>query len=95
MKFDVKKEINLEIGQKLYGIIATSITTYDGVYSVVVEEIDWNKELVIFKVNQPCEFVACEFEDVECFVFETKEEAEIKSNTFKFGEGMYSYDEMF
>lgn len=93
MNFEYKKETNIREGQILYGIIAVSTTTYDGVHKVEVDEVDWNKEIVIFKVDQPCEYVSCEFEDMECFVFETKDEAEIRQKTFRFGEGMHSYYE--
>lgn len=91
MDFKYKKETNIKVGQELYGIIAVSTTTNDGVYSVVVDEIDWNKELVIFRVNQSCDLVACEFDDMECFVFDTKKEAEIRHQSLRFGEGMQSY----
>ena len=92
MKFKYKREANIKIGQRFYGIIGVSLTTYDGIYSVVVDEIDWNKKIVIFKVNQPCEYVSCEFDDMECFVFETEEEAQKRYKEQPFGKGMYDYN---
>lgn len=95
MKFEYKKEANIKIGQRFYGIVAVSIITYDGVYPIVVDEIDWNKEIVIFRVNQPCEYVVCEFDDMEYFVFETEEEAQKRYKKQPFGKGMYYYDDEF
>ena len=91
MKLTYNKETNLEIEQKLYGIIAVSIYTYDGVHPVTVYEIDYNNEEVIFEVEQPCRYVSCTFREMEDYVFESKEEAEDAESKLDFGEGMYAY----
>lgn len=92
MKFKYKKETNLEIGQELYGIIEVSIYTYDGVHPITVYEVDYNNDEVIFKVDQPCEYVACSFRNMENLVFESKEEAEEVKSKLDFGKGLYAYD---
>ena len=92
MKFTYKKETNLEIGQKLYGIIAVSIYTYDGVHPVTVYEIDYNNEEVIFEVEQPCRYVSCTFREMEDYVFESKEEAENAESNTEFGMGPWAYE---
>ena len=92
MKFEYKKETNLKIGQKLYGIIECSIYTYDGVYPITVYEIDYNNEEIIFEVEQPCKYVACRFYEMEKLVFESEEEAKKAESELDFGEGLYSYD---
>lgn len=51
MKFEYKKECNIRIGQRLYGIIALTSATYYGVYGIEVACIDWNEEHIIFNVN--------------------------------------------
>ena len=58
MNFIYSKETNIKFGQTLYGIIAVSCGTYDGVYPIVVDEIDWNHEEVVFTIDQPCGTVA-------------------------------------
>ncbi len=92
MKFTYKKETNLEVGQKLYGIVAVSIYTIDGVHPVIVDNIDYNNEEVIFKVRQPCWYVSCSFREMEDFVFESKEEATDKMSSLEFGMGLQAYD---
>lgn len=91
MKFNYKKEVNVEIGQMLYGIIAVSTYTYNGVYPVIVDDIDYNNEEVIFKVDQPCKYVSCSFYEMEDFVFESEEEAENKIDILEFGVGLQAY----
>jgi hypothetical protein len=91
MKFEYKKETNLKIGQKMYGIIDVSIYTYDGVHPITVYEIDYNNDEVIFEVDQPCRYVACRFCEMEDFVFESKEEAENAESKLDFGVGLYAY----
>ena len=89
MEFKYKKEANIKVGQRLYGIIAVSTRTYDGVYPVTVDEIDWNEEQIIFEVNQPCQYVSCSFNDINSFVFESEEEAEKRYKYQPFRRGMY------
>lgn len=91
MKFEYKKEANIEVGQRLYGIIAVTTYTYDGVYPMTVEEILWDEEEVIFKVDQPCQYVSCSFYEMEDYVFKTEEEAIEKQKTLDFGVGMFDY----
>ncbi len=91
MRFEYKKESNIEIGQILYGIIADSRRTYGGVYKLIVYDIDWNKEEAIFKVEQPCEFVSCDFYNMNRYVFETEIEANNSINRLDFGEGLFSF----
>jgi hypothetical protein len=95
MKFTYKREANIEIGQKLYGIIATSIYTHDGVHPVTVYKIDYNNEEVIFVVKQPCRYVSCNFRDMEDYVFESEKEASDKKANLKFGVGMYAYEDCY
>lgn len=75
MKFEYKKEVNIEEGQLLFGIIGDSRVTYNGVFPIVVYSIDYNDEEVIFEVDMPCGYVSCTFEEMGYLVFETKEEA--------------------
>jgi len=91
VKLKYSKKINIEIGQTLYGIISVSRRTYDGVYPIVVDEIDWNNEEVIFKIEQPCEFVSCNFDEFEKYVFGNYEEAKSKEKELSFGEGLFEY----
>lgn len=94
MKFEYKKETNLEIGQELYGIIADGRYTYGGVYPITVCDIDYGEDRVIFEVDQPCQYVACDFCEMEDLVFESKEEAEEAESKSEicYGEGLYSTD---
>lgn len=91
MKFSYKKECSLKVGQELYGIIAMSIYTYEGVFPVVVDEIDYNREEIIFEVKQPCRYVSCSFYEIERFVFESEEEANNKFLDFEIDEGLHAY----
>lgn len=91
MKFEYKKETNVREGQKLFGIVAVSIYTYDGVYPITVNDIDYNREEVIFKIDQPCGYVSCNFRDMEYCVFESQEEAENKMSSLEFGFGLQAY----
>lgn len=95
MEFTFRKETNLKVGQKLYGIIAVSSSTYNGVYPVEVESINWNDEKVIFAVKQPCEYVSCTFEGMKHYVFETEEEAKEAEKSLEFGDGMFEYIDWF
>lgn len=67
--------------------------TYNGVFPIIVDDIDYNLEEIIFKIDQPCGYVYCTFSEMEKFVFETEEEAKAKlTNTkFKYGEGVMAY----
>lgn len=91
MNFTYTKESNLTIGQKLFGIIAVSRYTYDGVHPITVDCIDYNNECIIFQVDQPCRQVFCSFSEVESFVFETEEEAKNQIPNLEFGEGLNAY----
>ena len=61
MNFIYEIKSNIEVGQKLYGIIEGSTYTYDGVYEIIVNEIDYNRKIVVFDIDQPCKQVACDF----------------------------------
>ena len=90
MKFEYQKSANIEEGQKLFGIIAPSIYTYDGVYPLMVSTIDYNEEEVIFVVDQPCGNVKCSFHEMAFLVFESEEEAELMLPRLEFGMGLYA-----
>lgn len=92
MKFNYTMETNLKIGQALFGIIAVSTRTYDGVHPIIVHEIDFNNEEIIFEVDQPCRYVVCDFYDVDRYVFETEEEASEAKYDLRFGDGLVFYD---
>ena len=47
MNFVYETKSNIEVGEKLYGIVEGSIYTYDGVYEIVVNEIDYNRKIVV------------------------------------------------
>lgn len=89
MKLVYNKEINIEIGQEFYGIIAMSSRTYDGIYPVKVDDIDWNTEEIIFKVDQPCQCVSCYFEEFDRYVFVSEQEAQKAKQDLDYGEGMH------
>lgn len=91
MEFTYKKETNLKIGQRLYGIIGCSIYTQDGVHPIVVGHIDFNNEEVIFETEQPCGYMACEFGNMKRFVFESMEEAESAKSKLEFGLGLHAH----
>ena len=91
MKFEYQKSTNIKEGQTLFGIIAPSIYTYDGVYPVTVSTIDYNEEEVTFVVDQPCGCVRCSFHDMAFLVFESEEEAEQMLSHLEFGMGLYAY----
>lgn len=93
MKFEYKAETNIKVGQKLYGIIACSSSTYEGVYEIVVAAIYFDDGgEIVFDIDQPCGQVMASFGDMSRFVFETKEEAERQLkivNVFD-GDGLYA-----
>lgn len=91
MKFTYKKEASVNVGQKLYGIVADSRYTEGGCFLVTVDFIDYNNEEVVFVVDQPCNYVYCSFSGMEYFVFESKEEAEGKISELAFGTGLWIY----
>ena len=91
MKFEYKIESNIEMGQVLYGIIAVSRRTYNGVYRLIVDEIDWNKEEVVFKIEQPCSFVSCDFFNMNKYVFESELEAKENLKKLDYGEGLFAF----
>lgn len=91
MNFTYKKETNVEIGQKLYGIIATSIYSCHDVYPIVVDYVDYNDELVIFAFGQPGLFICCDFDNMNAYVFESEEEAKSAMDDLDSDEGMYAY----
>ena len=91
MNLVYSKEINIEIGQALYGIIACSSRTYHGVYPIVVDWIDWNNEEIVFTIDQPCRYVSASFYEMQHYVFESEAHANIASDNIDFGEGLYEY----
>lgn len=91
MNFVCEKKTNIEVGQKLYGIVEGSIYTKEGVYELTVEEIDYNREIVVFNIEQPCEQVACEFYEMKNYVFETEEEAQNASKDVRWENGLRNY----
>ena len=92
MEIKYEKSINLELGQELYGIIGTSIFTYNGVYPITVIDIDYTHEEVIFGIDQPCQCVAGSFGELKDCVFETEEEAKNAQQNLEFGMGLYAYE---
>lgn len=92
-EYEIITKCNIKVGQKLYGIIECSTRTYDGIYEIIVDEIDYDGYRVIFKIEQPCQYVQCSFYNMDKYVFETKEKAEneYNSDNFNFGEGLYEY----
>lgn len=91
MNFICEIKTNIEVGQKLYGIVCGSIYTWEGVYELTVEEIDYNREVVVFNIDQPCGQVACEFYEMIDYVFETEEEAQIASKDVRWENGLRDY----
>lgn len=91
MQLVYNKEINIDVGQEFYGIIAVTSRTYEGIYSVIVDGIDWNNEEIIFKIDQPCGYVSCYFNDLKKYVFDSEKEAEEVIKKLDFGEGMFEW----
>lgn len=91
MKLVYNKQINIDIGQEFYGIIAGSRSTYNGIYHVKVDDIDWNEEEIIFSVDQPCEYVFCYFEEFDKYVFDSEKEARENLEELDIDEGMFEY----
>lgn len=92
MNFVYSKTTNIEVGQTLYGIIACTSSTYHGVYPIVVNEIDYTNEEVIFEINQPCRLVSASFCDMLRYVFESEDEANQAYSTMDFGDGLFWYE---
>lgn len=76
MKIQYKKEINLNVGQEVYGIVGVSSHTYHGVRRLKVYYIDWNENSVGFLDVDTGILVSGHFYDLSRYIFETKEEAE-------------------
>lgn len=91
MNFICDIKTNIEVGQKLYGIVEGSIYTWEGVYEITVDEIDYNRKLVVFNIDQPCGKVACDFNEMKLYVFETAEEARISSKEVRWENGLRDY----
>lgn len=91
MNFVCEIKTNIEVGQKLYGIVCGSIYTWEGVYELTVYEIDYNREVVIFDIDQPCGQVACDFYEMKEYVFETEEDAQIASKDVRWENGLRDY----
>lgn len=91
MKLIYSKEINIEVGQEFYGIIADSNRTYGGIYSIKVDDIDWNNEEIIFKVDQPCDYVSCYFIEFDMYVFNSIQEAEEAIKKLDHREGLFEW----
>ena len=91
MRLVYSKEIYIDVGQEFYGIIGVSNRTYGGVYSVKVDDIDWNDEEIIFKVDQPCGYVSCYFNEFDKYVFDSEKEAEEAIKKLDLREGMFEW----
>ena len=91
MNFVCEKKTNVEIGQKLYGVVKSSIYTWEGVYELTVDEIDYNRKVVIFAIDQPCGQVACWFYEMNLYVFETEEEANETYKNVEWENGLRDY----
>ena len=88
MKIVYKKEINLKIGQEVYGIVGVSRFTYHGVQRLRVYSIDWNDNRVEFVDLDNGIFVSGYFGDLSHYIFETKEEAEAAFENLEWGFGL-------
>ena len=91
MNFVYETKSNIEVGEKLYGIVEGSIYTYDGVYEIVVNEIDYNRKIVVFDIDQPYKQVACDFYEMEHYVFETEDEANAAFEKIEWANGLRDY----
>lgn len=92
MNFKYKVETNIKVGQKLYGIIACSPSTYEGVYEIIVSAIYFDDGgEIVFDIEQPCGQVSADFSDMKKYVFETREEAEIHLKTVDIFSGIGLY----
>ena len=91
MNFIYEIKSNIEVGQKLYGIVEGSIYTCDGVYEIIVNEIDYNRKIVIFDIEQPCKQVACDFHEMEHYVFETEDDANAAFEKIEWANGLRDY----
>ena len=91
MNFVCDIKTNIEVGQKLYGIVEGSIYTWEGVYEITVSEIDYNRKVVVFDIDQPCGRVACDFDEMETYVFESEEEANVASKDVRWESGLRDY----
>lgn len=91
MNFVCEIKTNIKVGQKLYGIVEGSMYTCEGVYELTVDEIDYNSKIVVFDIDQPCGKVACEFYEMEEYVFETEEEANEASKNVRWEKGLRDY----
>lgn len=91
MNFTYKKETNVKIGQKLYGIISMALHTCNDIYPITIDYIDYNDDLVIFTIDQPCKFISCGIEDMKQYVFESEEEARNAIDDLDSDEGIYAY----
>lgn len=96
MDFKYNIKCNIKEGQKLYGIIANSICTYGGVYEIIVDEILYDKQIVVFDIDQPCGQVMSSFKMMKKYVFETEEEANNVYKTMQYTQdGLLEYDELY
>ena len=91
MQFEYEIKTNIKIGQELWGIIAVTTSTYEGVFPIKVYDIDHNNREIIFEINQPCRYVSCNFAELKVYVFESQLEAEIQEGKLSFGEGMFAH----
>lgn len=91
MNFVCEIKSNIEVGQKLYGIVEGSIYTYDGVYEIIVNEIDYNRKIVVFDIDQPCKQVACDFDEMKDYVFESEDEANTAFENMEYTNGLRDY----
>lgn len=91
MKLEFQKTINVNISDKFYGIIEASTRTYNGVYEIIVDKINWNEEYIVFDIEQPCQQVMVYFYDFDKYVFNTKEEANQMYEKMYTVEGLTEY----
>ena len=91
MNFVCEIKSNIEVGQKLYGVVEGSIYTYDGVYEIIVNEIDYNRKIVVFDIDQPCKQVACDFDEMKDYVFESEDEANTAFENMEYTNGLRDY----
>jgi hypothetical protein len=91
MEYIFKTKTNIKIEDRYFAIIACTSRTYNGVYEVIVDEIDWNNENVIFRIKQPCGYVSCSFCEMNRYIFKSEEEAKTVEKELNFGEGLFDY----
>lgn len=93
MKFNFKKETNINFEKNYYGIVQEGFSSTAGIFRMKVEDIDWNSDLVIFDCpQQRFKYMACRFIDMDKYVFETEEEAKEAYKSLTTKDGMWRAD---